>query len=237
MGEAGQEEGGQGLSGHQPEAREACTPTPKRRPRFPSPFRPSFIHPTNIHWAPMMFHAQAQPWEWAWPAEPAPFRHVTWRVLVPWVGQTLLCQGTALASPSPQERLGVLCLPSPLPQTELPIHVDLKETRNLRSHRQCSSETILPREAPAEAADRSPKSQPRCCSESLGAWRRRAGVWTPGLGTLGPAAPTPTAGEGMAGLLRPQDPQGCLRERGWGGGGVGAGRKAGESSTNAWKDI
>lgn len=174
----------------------------------------------------MMFHAQAQPWEWAWPAEPAPFRHVTWRVLVPWVGQTLLCQGTALASPSPQERLGVLCLPSPLPQTELPIHVDLKETRNLRSHRQCSSETILPREAPAEAADRSPKSQPRCCSESLGAWWRRAGVWTPGLGTLGPAAPTPTAGEGMAGLLRPQDPQGCLRERGWGGGGGGRGQES-----------
>lgn len=41
-------------------------------------------------------------------------------------------------------------------------------------------------------------------------------MWTPGLRTLGPAAPTPTAGEGIAGLLQPQDPQGCLREQGQG---------------------
>lgn len=121
--------------------------------------------------------------------------------------------------PQPTGKTGCAVFIISSAQTELPTHVDLKETRNLRSHWQ--SETILPREAPAEAADGSPKSQPRCCSESLGAWRRRAGVWTPGLGTLGPAAPTPTAGEGMAGLLRPQDPQGCLRERGVGWGRAG----------------
>lgn len=35
---------------------------------------------------------------------------------------------------------------------------------------------------------------------------RRAGVWAPGLRTPGPAAPTPTAGEVVTGLLQTLGP-------------------------------